>query len=100
MGTAREAGQSYRDGVAGALLWGTQPGGALSELGLRGQVRIGLQPPVLSVMLELWVRNISARRDRVVPSLQTFLRSALSLQHPSSPSPLGEAASQPGVTVP
>lgn len=63
--------------------WGTQPSGALPELGSQGQVGIGLQPPVLTAMLERWARNISAHRDRdrVVTSPQAFLWGALSLQH-------------------
>ena len=99
-GTTGEARQSCRDGAAGALPWGTQPGGTLPELGSQGQVRMGPQPPVLTVMLELWVRNVSACRDRVVPSPQTFLWGAPSPQHPSSASSPWEAPSQPGVTVP
>lgn len=49
---AGEAGQSHRDGAAGALPWGMQPGSAFPELGSHGQVRTGPQPPVLGAMLE------------------------------------------------
>lgn len=83
MGAVGEARQSCWNSVARALLWGPQLGSAFPELRLQGHVRMGLQPPVLTAMLELWIRNISAPRDRVVQSPQT-LWGAPSLQHPSS----------------
>ncbi|KAK4821590.1 hypothetical protein QYF61_024899 [Mycteria americana] len=81
--------------------WGTQLGGALPELGSQGQARMGPQPPVLTVMLERGVRNISAcrDRDRAMLSPQSFLWGALSLQHPSSASTPWEPPSWPEIDL-